>query len=337
MFSRARPFVLTLVVLGLTFAAACVRSAESGSLRDGLRARGADRQAVDVRQVRSGDARSVTITQDGRERSFLVHVPAGGLPARPGAVLVFHGGRGAADRVMESSGMNAAADQGGFLAVYPDAGGERWNNGKNATAGGGDDVGFVRAIIARLQQDYGVDPSRVFATGISNGGGFVYKLACDAPGLLAAIAPIAANMSEALRADCAPGQGTPVAMFSGTADPLMPYQGGRPKLDKQIQRALGPATDEMVSSPDTAGFWARLNGCAGTTSTEVSDASNDGTTVTRISYTGCSGPGVILYRINGGGHTWPGSASPDRRITGPTSHDIDATATMVRFFAGYGL
>lgn len=321
MFSTTKLFLLAILVLGLTLTG--VPSAESRI-----------RLKRQQQQVQAGDAQTVTLTQGGVQREFLVHVPAGGLPARPGAVLVFHGGGGSGGRVMGTSAMNTAADQGGFLAVYPNAIDGKWNNGKSANAGSGDDVGFVRALIKVLEQDYGVEPGRVFATGISNGGGFVYKLACDAPGLVAAIAPVAANMSQALRAECAPGRGTPVVMFSGTDDPLMPYQGGITKL---VKRNFGPDADQMVSSPDTAQFWGNIDGCGGPASAELPDQSNDDTTVTRIDFPGCNSGEVVLYRINGGGHSWPGSSLPERRITGNTSQDISATALMIQFFRRHGL
>ena len=213
--------------------------------------------------------------------------------------------------------------------------GGRWNNGKDSNAGGADDVGFTRAIIAALQQDYGIDPARVYATGISSGGAFTYKLACDAPGLVRAIAPISSNMSEAVFAACVPDQGTPVAMFSGTADPLMPFQGGESDSAEMIQRANG-ATDLMMSANDTAEFWARRNGCGAASSVDLPDISDDDTTVTQVSFA-CAGNQVQLFQINGGGHSWPGSSGRERRLTGEITQDISATAVIVQFFRNYGL
>ena len=192
-------------------------------------------------------------------------------------------------------------------------------------------------MIAELSARYGVDPNRVFGTGISNGGIFTHKLACDAPGLLRAIAPVAGNMSESLRAVCNPASGTPVMMFSGTDDPLMPYAGGRPEVDGML-RAMGRTNgeDQMVSSPDTAAFWAARNGCGAASEAALPDAVSDGTTVTQLTYS-CPSNQVTLYRINGGGHTWPGSAADAPRFIGAVSRDIDATQTMIAFFRGYGL
>lgn len=343
------PRLLAASALAAGALAACV-PAQSQTLRERLQSR------VEQRQAQAGDAAPTgragragrgaavpagveerTLIHDGLERRYYVRVPSS-LDASPGAVLAFHGGTGSAAGFVGRNGtVNAAADRGGFLAVYPDAVDGTWTDGRIGTAGGPDDVGFARAVVADLQAAYGLDPSRVFATGISNGGMMVHRLACEAPDLVAGIAPVAANLPEALMARCAPSSPTPVAMFSGTADPLMPYQGGRPERDRMLRRANGPAQDTMTSAPDTAAFWARVNGCGGASETELPDAASDGTTVTAIAYDNCAGAEVRLYRVNGGGHTWPGGGGEGSRIAGTASRDIDATATMVNFFARYGL
>lgn len=326
-----RTALTTLLSIGLVMTLlAC--SGDAQSLRDRLKARIAERKAG---ASTSGGLQTVSISVGGLERRFLVHVPAT-VEARPGAILVLHGGRGTGEGIMETSGMNAAADEGGFLAVYPEAAGEgaRWNSGTAVSAGGPDDIAYLRAVIAMLQNDYNLDPARVFATGISSGGSMLYGIACQAPDLVGAIAPVASNLSEGQRAACAPGGGTPIMMFSGTADPLMTFTGGPATLQigNQPENA---GTDPLMSAPDTLAFWAGVNGCGPASETELRDSSNDGTTVTEISHD-CGANATTMYRINGGGHAWPGSAS-SRKITGPTSKDISATATMVQFFAAYGL
>lgn len=335
MFSKAKLSLSALLALSVALTAA--PWAEAQGFRERLRERLEQRQAS-----RQGDAsqveglQSFTIEQGGQRRSFLVYAPSS-LRQRPGAVLAFHGGNGDAERMVGIAQMRGYADQGGFLLVYPDAGGGQWNDGRIATRDEPDDIAFTRAIVNLLEQQYGLDPSRVFATGISNGGLFDYRLACDAPDLVAGIAPVAANMPDALYESCRPRQGTPVMMFSGTDDRLMPFQGGQPDLARMIERARGPLTDAMIGAPRTAEFWAGVNGCDNASSTQLQDAREDGTTVTQISYGGCEGGDVVLFQINGGGHNWPGSNFRDTRIGGHVSQDIDATAAMIRFFQRYGL
>lgn len=308
-----------------------IGESDAESLRDRLKARIAERRAAGG----TGDAQVVSISVGGLERRFLVHVPAN-VESRPGAVIVLHGGRGTGEGIMKTSGMNDASDEGGFLAVYPEAASEgaRWNSGTAISQGGADDIAYLRAVIEVLGDSFNVDPARVFATGISSGGSMLYGLACQAPGLMRAIAPVAANMSQGQRDACAPGQGTPIMMFSGTADPLMVFTGGPAtlKIGKQPETA---GTDPLMSAPDTLAFWAGLNRCGAASETALRDASNDGTTVTEIRHD-CGGAATMMYRINGGGHAWPGSGT-SRKISGPTSKDISATSTMVQFFSAYGL
>ncbi len=276
-----------------------------------------------------------SVTVDGLRREYHVALPDDAGPA-PGAVLVFHGGGGTGAAMLEQNPMTAAAEAGGFLAVFPEGIDGHWTDGRASRAGGPDDVAFVRAMVAQLVADHGVDPDRVFATGMSNGAIFTYRLACDAPGLVRAIAPVAGTMPADYMPRCAPAQGTPVMMFNGTDDGLMPYGGGRPERSRLIGLFRGEV-DEMVSAPETLAFWARMNGCGGPQrETALPDATADGTTVTRIALD-CGA--ATLFRIEGGGHTWPGSTAPRvaPRLTGTVSMDIDATATMVAFFRAWGL
>lgn len=306
------------------------------TLRERIEARRAAAAARDGadEEARAAPMTRSVLTVNGRERGFYVHVPAN-AGAAPGVVLVFHGGQGSAETMSRQNPMVAAADAGGFLAVFPDSYEGNWTDGRISTMGGPDDLAFVRALVADLVRRHGADPGRVFAAGISNGAMFTYKLACDAPGLVRAIAPVAGNMPEALAVSCRPSRGTPVIMFSGTADPFMPYAGGKPRDTALMRRIRGEATDTMLSAQDTIAFWARLNGCGSVQTAALPDSSDDGTTVTRIAYD-CGA--ATLYRIDGGGHTWPGSSARIApRLTGPTSMDIDATSLMVQFFRAQGL
>jgi polyhydroxybutyrate depolymerase len=329
---KTRKLITTALIATLTLATSYSQG-QSETWRDKLKARRAAAQSGQA----SADGASVVITSDGQERSFLVHVPAN-VKDNPGVVLVFHGGSvGTAEQLQATIGMDALADRDGFITVYPSTLGKNWTDGRIGTQGGPNDVQFTRDLVAYLHKTYGVSTDKIFATGMSNGGIFDYKLACDAPGLVQAIAPVAANMAEQLRADCHPGRGTPVMIFTGTADPLMPYDGGHPDLAAVLERVKGPSSDVIVSSADTAAFWADLNGCGGSTSTNLPDKVSDGTTVTETSFSGCDQGGVVLFSINEGGHAWPGTGKSGRKLTGKNSNDISANEEMVAFFKQYGL
>lgn len=324
--------MMTALVATLALAA-CYSQGQSETLRDRLKARRAAAQSGQA----SGDGTSIAITSGGQQRTFLVHVPAN-VPANPGVVLVFHGGSvGSAGTLQGNIGLDAVADRDGFITVYPETLGKNWTDGRVATQGGPNDVQFTRDIVAYMQKTYGVSASKIFATGISNGGIFDYKLACDAPGLLRAIAPVAANMADQLHADCGAPKPMPLMMFMGVDDPLMPYDGGYPKLKAMLEKVQGPLTDQMMSSVDTAAFWAGVNGCGGSSSKNLPDAVSDGTTVTEMDFASCNRGSVVLFSINGGGHAWPGTGKSGGKLTGKNTNDISANEEMVAFFKQYGL
>jgi polyhydroxybutyrate depolymerase len=242
-----------------------------------------------------------TVTVDGRQRTFLVHVPAG-LPAdRPvPAVIVLHGGNGDARNASAQTGMSERADRSGFLAVYPNGTGrlERsqltWNAGSccgYALEQRVDDVAFIAAVIDGLEREYAADPHRIFVTGFSNGAMLSYRLGCELSDRIAAIAPVAG----ALGVPCQPSAPISVVAFHGTADRQVPYQGGT---------APGSVDPHPRQDPPVAGtiaFWAGHNHCGAPSTQDV------GGDTTRETHPCPGGVEVTLYTINGGEHAWPGS------------------------------
>lgn len=340
---RKTPKTVAAGLFLLTLLVGCGPVAESQTLRERLAERRSERLAGQAgggglraaAQVPAG-MQQAEITVGGLRRSFYYHVPAGG-PSRPGAVLALHGGGADAARFMgQVPSLPAYADREGFVAVYPD-GIDQWNDGRANFAGKPDDVAFMRALVDWLSANLGVDRSRVFAFGPSNGGVMSYKIACDAPDLVAAIAPFVANMNTTLYNNCRPTQPTPVMITNGTADPLMVYDGGAPT--SALSR-LAPQGDSITSTEQTVQFWANVNNCSGRSATDLPDRANDGTTVTLFRYDCPPGAAVWLYRIEGGGHTIPGGSSTGPmavRLVGPTSQDIDGVARAIEFFSSYGL
>jgi polyhydroxybutyrate depolymerase len=144
--------------------------------------------------------------------------------------------------------------------------------------------------------------------------------------VFAAIAPVAGALPTALEHRCAGARPVAVAAFQGTADPLMPYEGGG------VARRRG----QVLSAVKSAEFWARVNGCgAAPVSAPPSDSVTDGTRLRRQRWDGCpGGHEVILYSIEGGGHTWPGGPAVGRRV-GRVSREVDATAAIWDFFAAH--
>jgi polyhydroxybutyrate depolymerase len=272
-------------------------------------------------QSRSGPA-SRTMQAGGMERSYLIHLPESHDPGQPLPVLVvLHGAGGDGPGMAEHTGLTEAATRRGYAVVYPNGVARRWNDGRVGSPQ--DDVGFIRLLLDSLGRELPVDTGRLYATGISNGAGLAYRLACELPGTFAAIAPVAGAPAAGLEERCAATRPVSLISFQGTRDPLMPYGGGDASSGRG--RVLGAAR--------SAALFARVNGCAPTpTASAESDTVRDGTRVSRAVYAGCTdGREVVLYTIEGGGHTWPGGPPVGRRV-GRVSRDLDATRTMLDFF-----
>ncbi len=275
-----------------------------------------------------GDA-ARQLTVGGRVRTYLVHRPPGFHPGLP-VVLAFHGGGGTAAGMARISGLDAVADAHGFVVVYPQGVGNSWAGGKGDTpadAAGVDDVGFVDALIDQLAAQDGVDPTRVFATGLSSGGFMTQRLGCQLAPRIAGIAPVAATLIGTIAQTCAPTVPMPVLEIQGTADPLVPYGGGH-------VRGRGPGGNPTLSAPATVAHWAQVNGC--TTPPETAALPvvvRDGTRARTDTYR-CPGGPVVLYSVIGGGHTWPGGEQYlPVGVVGRTSRQFDASETMWSFFA----
>ncbi|HEY7634909.1 MAG TPA: PHB depolymerase family esterase [Gemmatimonadales bacterium] len=258
-------------------------------------------------------------------RTYFLHVPLTLDRSRPAPlVLVFHGAGGRGVGFARHTGFSKLADEQGFIAVFPDGIRRRWNDGRSSGPSQ-NDVGFIRSLLASLTAEFAIDPRRIYATGISNGAMFAYRLACDLPGVFAAIAPVAGALPAELAPRCTQSEPLSVVAFQGTADRFVPYAGG----------AVGRRRGRVLSAEETMAFWARAEGCSlnAVSDLEPDREPGDGTKVRRSEYPGCShSRELVLYTIEGGGHTWPGGPSVARLVVGRVTRDIDATATIWDFF-----
>jgi polyhydroxybutyrate depolymerase len=262
------------------------------------------------------------------ERNYYVHVPAGTSSSGPApVVLVFHGGGGNASNIAATTHFNEQADKSGFLAVYPSGTGLlrdkilTWNGGTccgYAVEHNVDDSGVVRAILDDLSAVTAVDPKRVFATGLSNGGIMSYRLACDLSDRLAAIAPVAGTQNYAA---CTPSQPVSVLHIHGTADEHVPYAGG-----VGAQSVAGVEFESVASS---IAFWTAYNRCPAKPMTAQSGH------IIHDVYAPCANDtSVELYTIDGGLHAWPGGEPGWPGGDTPTA-ELDATETIWEFFAAH--
>jgi polyhydroxybutyrate depolymerase len=270
------------------------------------------------------------LTFGGLQRTYLVHAPAG-LANPTGLVLNLHGAGATGGEQAAITNFNAVADQHGFVVVYPDGLDRSWADGRGAPAPdrqGVDDVGFLVALVDQVTQDYRIDRSRVFATGMSAGAFMATRLACERADVVAAIAPVAGTLASAL--PCAPSRPVSVLQVHGTADPVVPYGGG-------VMVGRGGVSD-IVAAPAMAERWRALDGCPAPAVSDGPVDGGDGTRVERVATSGCAGgTEVDFVRIDGGGHTWPaGRFSLPAASVGPTTRAFDASQASGQFFALHG-
>jgi len=256
---------------------------------------------------------SASLEFGGRTRTYLVHAPrmatADTRTPLP-LVVVLHGATESDENVEKLSGMSAKADQENFIAVYPRGTGRlpTWNAGNccgPAIKERVDDVGFLRALLEKLERDYSVDRKRVYFTGISNGAMMSYRLACEMSEQVAAIAPV----EGAMNVDCHPATPVSVVIFHGTADRLVPFDGG---VTTQMNNSVGNAVE----------FWVKRDGCSG------APAREETAQVHADKYSVCrDGSAVALYAVQGGRHMWPGQPL--------SGNSVPATDLMWSFFAAH--
>ena len=268
---------------------------------------------------------SGTIQSGGLVREYRLYKPAAYTGATAVPLIINMHGYGSNNLEQEFYGdFRGIADTANFLIVHPngtlDNQGQRfWNTfGNGATV---DDVGFIRDLIDSLSATYNIDPQRIYATGMSNGGFMSYALACELNDRIAAIASVTGSMAPSKLATCNPQRPVPVMEIHGTADNVVPYNGQ-------------PLT--MTAIPTLVSAWVAFNNCNPTpVVTSVPNTSTaDGCTAEHSVYSGGdAGSTVEHYKIIGGGHTWPGAAF----IIGVTNQDFKASQEIWRFFSQYDL
>jgi polyhydroxybutyrate depolymerase len=267
------------------------------------------------------------------EREYVVHLPGGAEPQAPAPlVLALHGGSGTGRGMARLTGLDSVADREGFIVVYPEGVERQWNDGRTIVDHGPrpdvDDVGFLVAVVERVAAAHQVDRGRVFVTGISNGAMMSMRLAVKRPDVFAAAAGVAGAVSETLASGPPPAAPIPVLLLNGTEDPLVPFAGG----DVTV---FGRPRGKVLSTPASVAYWVQHNGAEpdGVVTALPDRDSNDRTRVERIEFRHPGGAAVVLLRVQGGGHTWPGGLQylPEGMI-GTTSRDIDASELIWDFF-----
>ncbi|HTQ18612.1 PHB depolymerase family esterase [Mycobacterium sp.] len=282
-----------------------------------------------ARQVQAAARdQSGTFAYGGLNRTYTVHVP----PGPPvGLVLSLHGGGGTGTGQQGLTDFDTIADTSNLLVVYPDGYDKSWGDGRGAAPADRrriDDVGFLVALVSKLQNDFGVPHGHIFATGMSNGGFMSNRLACERADLFAAIAPVSGTLGVGVA--CNPSRPVSVLEAHGTTDPVVPFNGGDVRGRGGMSHSI--SANSMVDK------WRAADGCQGAPTARVLPDVGDGTLVHRFASTSCAaGTEVVFYQIDNGGHTWPGGKQYlPKVVIGATTRAFDASQVIAQFFLAHG-
>lgn len=267
-----------------------------------------------------------TVQVDGQERDYLIYLPTGYSPDQPApSVTTFHGLGGNAWLQLVTTGVIESANAHGYVVIAPDAIGGRWQlptgEGSGAEALASPENAYLDAVLADVDSVACVDPARRYAAGMSLGSAMIFVEACLPNRRFAAFGGVGASVYRPI---CNAAPPAPIIYFHGTADQVVPYNGGD---------AMGYPVE---AAPANMAEWSAHNGCAQPpTVSTLAD-------LTRSAWTDCmDGAEVDFFSVEGGGHTWPGSpvtTSPAfAGFGGVTTSTISATEAMWDFFSQHSL
>ncbi|NNE68610.1 MAG: prolyl oligopeptidase family serine peptidase [Pyrinomonadaceae bacterium] len=269
------------------------------------------------------------------DRTYHLFVPKGVSKNRDlPLVFVLHGGGGTGLRMERWLGFTALARKDKFIAVYPDGIGKNWNDGRETNRSRAhreniDDLAFVKEMVDEISRTYNVDENRIFATGPSNGGFFSNFVAAQMSDTFAAIAPVIGGIADPFYKRFDPSEPVSVFFIQGTADPLVPYNGGT------VARNRG----KLISTDRAIGLWNKANGTnKRPVRGDLPDTNRrDGCKVETYTWkNGRNQTEVVLYKAVGGGHTWPGASQyAPKFLIGGVCRDFDATKAVWEFFKSH--
>ena len=294
--------------------------------------------ALRAQTAPTGTTITGTVQSGGLAREYRLYIPAAYRAGTPVPLLFNLHGFGSNNVEQEIYGdFRPIADTANFIIAHPNGavnilGTRSWNVVSAVGGGATDDVAFLAALLTDIQSRYSIDASRVYSTGMSNGGFMSYELACKLSSRIAAVASVTGSMAldrlDPSRPDfCTPQHPTPVLEIHGTADTTVPYAGG-----------LSLGVFPTASIPAVLSYWVQFNGCAPTplVTTLPNTSTTDNSTVERSVWSGGRQGSVVQHlRIIGGGHTWPGSAIPRNGLV--TNYDISASVEVWRFLRPFRL
>lgn len=258
-------------------------------------------------------------THDGLEREFTVYIPQSyNQNTQVPLLFNFHGYGSSAYSQIGYGDFRDLAEQHNFIIVIPQGslleGTTHWSVKSWTSNSTTDDVGFTSTLIEKISAEYSIDLSRIYSTGMSNGGFMSYYLACFLSQKIAAVASVTGSMSHNVMGDCSPTHPTPVLQIHGTADGVVPY----------ISSAGWTKSIE-----DVALHWANYNNCSENQDIVINDLNNDGNSGKVIHYFSCdNNVDVKLYQMEQMGHIWPETRRGD---------DIDGAEEIWNFLSNYNI
>lgn len=276
------------------------------------------------------EQKTINLTVDGNARSFIVYLPTGYNNAgKMPLIFAIHGGSGTPEGMINIANFKPISDREKVVLIYPAGIQNNWNDGRPTTPNqlGINDVSFFNQMCDYAIANLSVDGTKIYATGISNGGFMSSRLGCELSNRIAAIAVDAATIeATTIASSCNPGRPVPAIYIHGTLDPLVPFTGG----------TVSPgAGGTAISHFQAIDKWITINGCNTTpTITDLPDIANDGTTIKQRVYSNSTnGSEVVSYVVTNGGHTWPqGYQYANEAFIGKTSQDMNACEVIWSFF-----
>lgn len=282
--------------------------------------------------------KEVQIAHDNYIRNVTYHIPKKLRKRRRSLIVCLHG----ADETPDSfaritrKGFNRLSEYNNFVVAYPEALNQYWNDAREDSISMShfdeiDDVGFIEKVVDYAVDSFRIDPTRIYVTGLSDGGLMTMRLACEIPLKFKGFATVAASLSLDQLVDCRADTAISLMAINGTRDPVLPYYGGQIIIDDEFKGSVLPIEDAIK-------FWLGESKCEEKSVTR--DIPNidtyDETRSERITYSDCKyGNKIVLVRVNNGGHTWPGGRQYEgQRNIGKTAKDFDASEEIWKFFKG---
>lgn len=286
------------------------------------------------------------ISVNGTTRSYELYLPvAGGCPAWPvcegsdsrppdrllPVVVALHGKGSSALEMASATNLTAAAARRGMAVAYPSGLHDAWGDNPRPTKLRPDpdaDIAFLNALARDLVAHRGADPDRLYLAGFSNGANMTLRMAATSFQSFRAFAAVAGQLPVGIAVS---GAG-PLLMIYGSEDPLRPYD-GLPTVPSAAPKIGAEPPVTTIGTESTAQKFADIAGATEVRQEQLPDPIPDATTITRYRWIDSKGRSpIVLLKVHGGGHTWPGGTMGVPELNGPTSHDIDAADTIVEFF-----